>query len=145
MISALDLLKCRDRPSSVFQVVLSSCSMIRLPYACESWERPPGLLRLGASPVRQLPEKSTEVISSSMWRNRGAVYPYFALCLKSIVVPSFPEAAFGPLLVCTSQILPTFSGLRHGCSAIRPRFFRQMALSVGREWPCSSYPVVTST
>jgi hypothetical protein len=43
-----------------------------------------------------------------MGRNQRAVYPHFAVCLKSDVMPSFLEAAFGPLLVCTSQILPKF-------------------------------------
>lgn len=70
----------------------------------ESWERPPGIPPLEASPARQLAGKSTAVISRSMWRNQGAVYPHFAVCLKSDVMPSFPEAAFRQLHIYKSSI-----------------------------------------
>jgi len=60
--------------------------------------------RLGASIARQLAGKSTAVISRSMWRNQGAVYPHFAVCLKSDVMPSFPETAFCQLHIYKSSI-----------------------------------------
>jgi hypothetical protein len=104
IISALDFLKCLDRLSSFSRVVSSSRSMKRLPYARESWERPPGIPPLEASPARQLAGKSTAVISRSMWRNQGAVYPHFAVCLKSDVMPSFPEAAFRQRHIYKSSI-----------------------------------------
>ena len=45
-----------------------------------------------------------------------------------------PQALFLPQVFVTS-----------GEATISYGFFRQMALSVGRSWPCSSYAAVTST
>jgi formylglycine-generating enzyme required for sulfatase activity len=52
-----------------------------------------------------------------MWRNQGAVYPYFALCLKSDVVPSFPEA----VLLGTPQFLASVFIAKDGLPRLLPR------------------------
>jgi hypothetical protein len=75
MIAACDLLKCRVRSSSLSCVDSSDRSIKCLPYFYESWERPPGISRLGVSPTRQLAEKSTSPISRSIWCIQGAMSP----------------------------------------------------------------------